>query len=65
MLQIRPALGGTVPVQHGVGEVLDVERDAVAEGDHEQDWPKERESEPDQVTPELYGLAARIGPQPA
>jgi hypothetical protein len=53
-----------VPIQHGVGEVLHVKRDAIATGDHEQDRPEQREREPDRVAPEFHSLTMGIGPQP-
>src|SRR5215510_7142605 len=64
LLQIGTALGRAVPIQHGVGEVLHVERDAIATGDHEQDRPEQRERKPDWVAPEFHSLAMGIGPQP-
>src|SRR5262244_3913535 len=65
LLQIGTALGRVVPIQHGVGEMLHVERDAIATGDHKQDGPEQREGKPNRVAPEFQSLTMGIGPQPA
>ncbi len=37
VFQIGPTFRGLIAVQHGIGQLLDIERDAVTEHDHQQD----------------------------
>ena len=62
VLQVSPALGRVVSIQRGVGEVLDVEGDAVAEHDHQQDRPEQGEGKPDGIAADLGRLALCISP---
>ena len=59
-----PAFVRLILVEGGVGEVLDIERDAVADSHHQDQRAEERESEPDRIAQDFHRLAARIGPQP-
>src|SRR5262249_19686068 len=45
-------------------QILDVESDAVAEGQHQNDRTDERERQPDGVAQQLHGFAPGISPQP-
>src|SRR5215469_15207164 len=46
-------------------EMLDIERDAVAEDDHQEDWSEQHKSKPYTVMAQLHGFSARKCPQPA
>src|SRR5262249_61215535 len=59
------ALGRSILVENTQAQILDVERDTVAEGDHENDRPEKGKCQPDRVAEELHRLAAAAGPQPA
>ena len=59
-----PALGALVAVEHRERQVLDVERDAVAEGEHQDQRTDEREGEADAVAQQLDHLTAGEGPDP-
>ena len=63
VLQILAAFPCLVAVEGRIGQVLDIERDAVAEGDHEDQRSDQSESEPDRVAQDLQRLAAGIGAQ--
>src|SRR6185369_4978835 len=51
-----------VKVERRICKVIDVQRNAITEHDHQQDRPKDRESEADAVVPQLDRLAPGEGP---
>jgi hypothetical protein len=59
----HPALARAVLVEHGVTQVLHVEGDAEAHGQHQHDRAEQREAEPDRVAADFHRLAPREGPQ--
>ena len=58
-----PALERLVLVQRREGEVFDVERDAVTEGQHQDDGADKREGEPDRITQDFHRFPSCIGPE--
>src|SRR6202034_1346188 len=59
------ALGRIVLVERRGRQVLDVERDSIAEGEHENDRAEKREGEPDRIAQELDRLTPCVSPEAA
>ena len=59
------ALLRLVLVEGRVFQVLDIERDAVTAGQHQNDRTDERECDPEGIAQQLHGLAPGIGPEPS
>ena len=59
------ALRALVAIEHRERQVLDVEGDAVAEGEHQDQRTEQREGEADAVAQQLQHLAPREGPDAA
>ena len=51
-----------VLVEGRIFQILDIERDAIAHGKHQNDRTDERECEPDRIAQELHRLAPGISP---
>ena len=51
-----------VLVEGRIFQVLDIERDAIAAGQHQNDRTDERECQPDGIAQELHRFAPGIGP---
>ena len=60
-----PALPALVLVEDGIGEMLDIEGDPEAEGDHHNDRAKQREGKPHSVAPQFDRLEQSVRPAPA
>ena len=57
-----PAFRRLVLVEGRVFQVLDIERDAIAHGEHQNDRTEERECQPDRIAQELHRFAPGISP---
>ena len=62
-VQELPALERPVLIEDGVAQMLDVERDAVADGEHQDDRIEDRESDPHRIAHDLHRFAARDRPK--
>src|SRR5262249_53447543 len=56
------ALGGAILIESAKAQVFDIERNAIAEGDHENEWAEQGECQSDRVAQKLHRLAPGIGP---
>ena len=65
LLQVVAARRGAVAIEHGIGDIIHIEGDAEAHGDHQQQRPEEGKGEADRVAAQLGALAPGIGPEPA
>ena len=54
----------SILIEDGVAKVVDVERDAVGDGEHQEDGIEEREGEPHRIAQDLHRFPARVGPEP-
>jgi len=57
-----PALGRLILVEGGVGEMFDIERDAVTDGQHQDQRAEERKGEPDRIAQDFQRLPPCISP---
>ena len=58
-----PALRRVILVECRHLQIFDIEGNAVAEGQHQDDGAEDGEGEPDRIAQKLDGLAPRISPQ--
>ncbi len=56
--------GGRVPVEHGERQVLDIQADAVAHDEHQDDAAEHRQGRPDRIAPQLKRFPPRIAHHP-
>ena len=59
----QPAAGRRLVLVEGrIFQILDIERDAIAHGEHHDDRTEERECQPDRIAQELHRFAPGISP---
>ena len=59
-----PAFERLVLIEDRIAQMFDVERDAEADDEHQDDGIEDGEGEPHRIAHDLNGLAARVGPEP-
>ena len=59
-----PALERPVLIEDRPAQMLDVERDAVADREHQDDRIEQRKGDPHRIAHDLNRLPARVGPEP-
>src|SRR5262249_254296 len=64
LIQVLAALRRAVMVQHGVGQVFDVEGDPVAEEEHKDHWQEHGERQSYRVAANFNSFAPGVGPHP-
>lgn len=63
-IDIGPALGALVAVEHRKPQMVDIKRQAVAENQHQQRRASQGETKPDLVAHQLHRLTPRMGQEP-
>ena len=63
-VQELPALERPVLIEDRPAQMLDVERNTVADGEHQDDRIEERKGDPHRIAHDLHRLPARVGPEP-
>ena len=58
----RPALERSILIEGGEAQMLDIERNAIAERDHQDQRSEECKRQPDRIAQQFHGLAPRVSP---
>ena len=61
-LQELPALERAALIKHREAQMLDIERDAVAEREHKEHGAEQREGDAHRIAHDFHGFASRDGP---